>query len=89
MQPSQMQNDGGQIAMGSSLAEGGAKEDSMMTEQERNHAGPTFLPAAERSRPPMQLEPMEEQPIDLQQFLDQSDEDDVDKLEQSHDGLLK
>ena len=77
--------------MGSSLAEGGAVEDkdSMMTEQESNHAGPTFLPAAERSRPPMQLEVMEEQPLNLQEFMDQSDEDDDDKTGQSHDGLLK
>lgn len=86
-----VQNEGGQIGMGSSLAEGGAGEDSVMTAQERNYAGPSFLPAAERARASMQLEEMSEQPLTVAGFMNQTDDEDEDrnKLSESQDGLLQ
>ena len=86
-QPSQIQNEGGQIAMGSSLVDG---EDSVMTAQENNYAGPSFLPGAERGRAPNQLEEMEEPRLNVQDFMKEDDEDAyLDKRGGSQDGLLQ
>ena len=90
-QPIQIQNNSGQPVMGSSLAEGGSGENSEMTAYERNLAGPSFLPAAERSRASMQLEEMSERPLTVAGFMNQEDDEDedCDKLGESQDGLLQ
>ena len=89
--PSMVQNEGGQFAAGSSLVENSMAEDSVMTAHELNHAGPAFLPDAERARPGMQLEEMIDQPLTVQGFMNQPDgaDEDPDKLGGSNDGLLQ
>ena len=61
-----------------------------MTAQENHYDGPSFLPGADRVRPPMQLEQLDDQPLNLHQFMNQDDEDaDPDKRGGSQDGLLQ
>ena len=73
--------------MGSSLA--AELQDGLMDDGTRSHyAEPAFLPDAGRARPGMQLEHLEDQPLNLQEFLNQPDDEDLDKLDESQDGLL-
>ena len=64
-----------QIPMGSSLVEG-------------NTSAQAYLPDQERSRPGMQLEQMDDQPMTVQAFMNRADEDDQDKYDGSQEGLL-
>ena len=53
--------------MGSSLIGGGIQENNMM--MTNNIDDQVFLPDAERARGGMQLEQLEDQPLNLQQFI--------------------
>ena len=50
----------------------------MQNQQLRQHA-PAFLPNSERGRVGMQLELQEDQPLDVREFMNQSDQEDRDK----------
>ena len=54
--------------MGSSLVDGNP-EDNMLMSQDNNLDSQVFLPDAERARGGMQLEQLEDQPLNLQQFI--------------------